>query len=584
MSEGKKINRWAKAAVCVISGMLLSLAYPNLDVAVDFGFIAWLMVVPLMIVLWNLRGARLKRRGFALGYLFGLGFFLINVRWLCEVSWLGVVVLGFYLALYPALWSMCVAACMNPWARKREQLAGTWASSSRSLAYAMAHACTWAGLEWLRGWALTGFGWNGLGVAMHNQAVMAQFADVFGVAGLSGLMVFVQSIVLQVSVRMVQEAKLGKKRAHLDFGLCGLLLTGVFSYGVWRLADAGKRETFPLDVCLVQLNVPQEAARQLWTAEEIHVAYEEEVEKAMERVAEMNQAALEKSADSGVEADVFYPDWLVLPEVALNDRLLSTADGVHGLGFESEATIAAFREAGKFDILLGLGELEAELLGDQMIMVEDPDSWNSMAIIPKEGPLQTYQKKHLVMFGEYIPLVNELPLLKRIYEQQAGTSFDGAFAAGTAIDPLPMTVNGHDFSIIPSICFEDTVPREARSFLRNEAQVIVNITNDGWFGESCGAAQHFANAKFRCIELRRPMVRCANTGVSAVVRINGHAQMLVDDEGSHFTRGALLATIPIPKQSVWSPYQYWGDIPVYTAATLSLLLMVIRKKLLKQDE
>jgi apolipoprotein N-acyltransferase len=77
------------------------------------------------------------------------------------------------------------------------------------------------------------------------------------------------------------------------------------------------------------------------------------------------------------------------------------------------------------------------------------------------------------------------------------------------------------------------------------------------------------------------MVRCANTGVSAVVRINGHAQTLVDDKGSNFTRGALLTTLPVPKQAVWSPYQYWGDIPVVIAAILSLLLMVIRKKMRK---
>ena len=69
------MNRWGKAAVCVISGALLSLAYPNLDIAVDFGFIAWLMIVPLMIVLWNLRGSRLKRRGFDWDTCLGWDFF-----------------------------------------------------------------------------------------------------------------------------------------------------------------------------------------------------------------------------------------------------------------------------------------------------------------------------------------------------------------------------------------------------------------------------------------------------------------------------------------------------------------------------
>jgi apolipoprotein N-acyltransferase len=105
--------------------------------------------------------------------------------------------------------------------------------------------------------------------------------------------------------------------------------------------------------------------------------------------------------------------------------------------------------------------------------------------------------------------------------------------------------------------------------------VIVNVTNDGWFAQSTAAAQHFANAKFRAIELRRPMVRCANTGVSAVISPTGYAQTLTNEQGSHFTRGFLLATAQVPLQPTTTLYQRWGDWPVLLGAVLSWIVCVL---------
>lgn len=560
----------------LLGGIVLSLAYPG----INWGIAAWLALIPLMLTLWAPSQKHRKRDGFLRGYLFGIGFFVLNLQWLSTVSWLGVIVLAVYLALYPAIWSLCVVVWMNPW--QRPYAASMWVNAGRCLGYASAHASLWAGLECLRGWLLTGFSWNGLGVAMHDQSVMSQCADLFGVAGISWLMVFVQSVFLQVARRMFHETKAGKKRAHPDFGIAALLVAFAFTYGVWRLASTAKVDSVPLRVCLLQLNVPQEAARQLWTAEEIHAAYEEELEHAMEEVAERNQNALAKSAEAGTEADLFYPDWVVLPEVALNGRLMSTAQGDFAMWRENEETLGAFRKQGNFTILLGMAELEGQLQGEMISMADDPDAWNSLALLPADEPMQRYQKKHLVMFGEYIPLVNSLPWLKSIYEQQAGASFDGAFTAGTSTEPMRTVVRGMPCSIIPSICFEDTVASETLSFVRPESQVIVNVTNDGWFAQSSAAAQHFANAKFRSIELRRPMVRCANTGVSAVVGINGHSQRLIDAQGSHFTRGFLLATVQVPKQGQFTCYQWWGDGPIYGAAILSLVVMFLRNKRAQQ--
>ena len=108
---------------------------------------------------------------------------------------------------------------------------------------------------------------------------------------------------------------------------------------------------------------------------------------------------------------------------------------------------------------------------------------------------------------------------------------------------------------------------------------MVNVTNDGWFRTSAAAAQHFANARFRAIELRRPVIRCANTGVTAVVAANGSTahpdtgkpQVLTDAGGSHFTRGWMLGEVDIPLHPTSTLYARAGDWPVITAGLLALL-------------
>jgi apolipoprotein N-acyltransferase len=112
--------------------------------------------------------------------------------------------------------------------------------------------------------------------------------------------------------------------------------------------------------------------------------------------------------------------------------------------------------------------------------------------------------------------------------------------------------------------------------------VIINVTNDGWFNESPAAAQHFANARFRTIELRRPMLRCANSGVSAAVDSTGSTanprtgvpQVLVNAQGSHFTRGSLLTELKIPLHPSFSLYERIGDLGILSMAALGLFFSV----------
>jgi apolipoprotein N-acyltransferase len=182
--------------------------------------------------------------------------------------------------------------------------------------------------------------------------------------------------------------------------------------------------------------------------------------------------------------------------------------------------------------------------------------------------------------------VDSLPFLKKIYEQQSGMEFGGSFTPGDSLDPLPILAGNTPIGAIPTVCFEDSVARLTRKFTRPGPQVIINVTNDGWFKQSPAAAQHFANARFRAIELRRPMLRSANTGVSAAVDSTGSTahpdsgvrQVLVDANGSHFTRGSLLAELKIPLRPSFSLYEKIGDLGILSTVAIALVLAYFKRE------
>lgn len=587
-------------------GRLLAAVVTGVGVGVllppyDLGGLVWVVVIPLLVALWSLEEKRAGWKGFGLGWLAGMLGFLINLHWLGEVSHLGWVLLSAYLALFSGLWGALLANWANPWRvvevpkdetgvarkiREKTQAAGEgkgahWRQSGRSLKYGFVAAACWCGFEWLRGWLFTGFGWNGLGVAFHQTPVMAQSADLLGICGLAFVPVFLQAVIVQTGRRLWCETRAGKRRPHVDFGVAVLLVALSFCYGVWRIYSVGKGESIPLKVLLVQLDIPQDATKRLWSPYEVHVGYEEETLAALEAIEDEDTVSIMAAAENGGEVSLRTPDWIMWPESSLNGRILRSEDGGWGMYDENMQTLSLIRDAGEFAMILGLNEIEAEFLGPNLVMMENARVWNSLVVLTPEFELSTARKQHLVIFGEYIPLVEELPFLKKIYEQQAGVEFGRAFSKGESLDPMPVNVRGQEIGLIPSVCFEDTVPRLMRRFVRHgETQLIVNVTNDGWFKDSPAAAQHFANARFRAIELRRPMIRCANTGVSAAVNslgstahpVNGERQELRDEKGNHLTRGWLLAELEIPKVPIMSLYATIGDSGVIVLGVCGLLM------------
>jgi len=563
-------------------------------------------MLPLLPAIWR---GRKKRYGFGIAYLAGLTFWLINLKWLWTVSGIAAVALASFLALYFGIWGALAVSVGNPWRKRKggkpkksprrnaiqqaidqklsaksgpsaqsppHWLGDAFGQSANSLKFALINAAAWVGLEWLRGWLFTGFGWNGLGVSFHDTPVLAQAADLIGVTGLAFTPVFLSAVIIQTGRRLFTEAHTGKFRPRLDFAVAALLLVCQFSYGVWRLRDIQSWDTQRVRVLLVQENIPQTIKWDPRAGAGIIQGYADSTIEAVNNLEHEAEQAIQKHPETPYEFKT--PDLVIWPESAMPDPLLF-ADNLKGYlvyGGVRSMLNEEVRPLGNFTLIAGMNEVEADYdpTNQRAVPIKGGRSYNSIAAVSGRGQLehsiQTYRKHHLVIFGEYIPFVNDLPWLKKLFEYSSGESFGGNFQSGKSTDPLSISVGENEVQLIPSVCFEDTVGRLTRKFVRpSTPQLIVNVTNDGWFKESEAAAQHWSNAKFRAIELRRPMIRCANTGVSGIISITGSVQdakdpskkrqVIEDTNGNHFTRSTLYGHAYAPTNGPLTLYAIASD-------------------------
>lgn len=590
MSDHKKKAVWPWLAA-PLSGLLLSLCFPGANLS---GFV-WVWMLPLLPAIWK---GQKKRYGFVVAYLAGLVFWLVNIKWLWTVSGLGAMALASFLALYFGVWGAIAVSIGNPWKKRKAKaektkisgsgiqqaidkkqanlktsglLGGALGASLVSLKFAAINAAAWVGLEWLRGYLFTGFGWNGLGVAFHETPVLAQGAELVGVAGLAFTPVFFSAVLIQTGRRLMIEAREGKLKPRLDFGVAALLLASQFCYGVWRLKDVRHWEMERVRILLVQENISQDIKWDPREGASIIQGYADATIEAVDTLEREAEQALLENTDVAYELKT--PDLVIWPESSMPDPLLF-ADNMDGyLIYDGVRHMLCeeVRPLGNFTLIAGMNESFSKFDGQRATPMVEGGMYNSVVAVMPDDPIetniQTYRKMHLVIFGEYIPFVDQFPVLKKLFEFSAGAPFSGDFHAGTSTDPMVVPLSGSEIQLIPSVCFEDTVGRLTRKFVRPAPQLIVNITNDGWFKESEAAAQHMANARFRAIELRRPMVRSANTGVSGIIsvtgslndQVTGERHVIEDSEGSHFTRASHYGHAYAPKHGPVTLYAYAGD-------------------------
>ncbi len=435
-----------------------------------------------------------------LGYLAGIVFFTGTFSWLgalgdlYQSSFLHGLsfLLSIYLAVHFAFWSWFIGLI-----RPR-----TFTASWRNLLMAWVAASAWVTHEWVRGWLFSGFGWNGLGVALHAQFPMIQAAEFTGIVGISFTVAFVNIIAVTTPIRLFVEARTHRMRPHFDLTLTMIGIVALVAFGLHRIQAPSVSKS--IRIAAVQANVPQ--------LEKFDPQFTSQV---FDKFRRLSKVAVGTNSP---------PALLIWPESSMPDP-------VRDQNGTSYRFVNDFAASTKTDLMLGSLDFEG------------PRDYNAALLVTDSGAqMQVYRKIHLVPFGEYVPLRHSFPLFAAI----AGTWVPGDFTPGTEYTVFRLT--DPDFRVAPLICFEDTVGDLVRRFVLSGANLFVDITNDGWFLRSSGSHQHLANAIFRCVENRRPMVRAANTGVTCFVNEFGRVtDILRDDTGNTFNEGVLNGVINVPQ-------------------------------------
>ena len=474
---------WERRIIAFMAGAVGVLAMPPIGLLPS-------LFISMSIALWLIDGsigtknnAWLKKimSAASAGWWFGFGYFICGLWWLGaaflaegeEFIWampLGVIGLPAALAVFHAL-GFGIARII-------------WSTGSGRI-FALA-----AGLgftEWLRGHILTGFPWNTFGQAFGEYVVTAQFASLIGVEGLSVLAILIFATPALIATSITQKTKY----QPIFWASCGLLI--IIIYGGLRLGLNGGLNP--------QLNK------------------ENIIENVKLRVVQPNISMFDKhNAKNG---DKLLESYLKLSDKATSAATSSIADVTHVIWPESP-----------FPFLLAqtphaLNQISAKLQGKVTLITgairvdlasgtKPQKFFNSIQVVAKDGVISdAYDKVHLVPFGEYLPspfqvIVNKLGLRQFVH-------VPGGFEAGSLLrsiqaDGMP--------PILPMICYEAIFPREfSRDLLLGRAspKLIVNVTNDAWFGNSFGPYQHFSMSRIRAIEQGLPLIRSANTGISAVI-------------------------------------------------------------------
>ena len=546
MSETSRIRSWVKLwpwLAAVATGVLTTLCFAPFEQT----WLCWIALTPLLAAVW-FSGEQSKRRWLRdlfLGYVAGVVFFWGVFSWLHTVTVPGLILVGLYMGVYFAIWSWLAgllrprkpspgpAPRRNAWPTTQPnelppEARSPWLNSFRNLWLALILAAAWTGLEWVRSWMFSGWGWNGLGVPLHGVLPIIQIAEITGVAGLSFLVAFANVIGVATVRRFTIESKVQIRRPHYDFTLTLAAIVGICGYGIRLLQMPA--ETVPLRVAAVQANVPRE--------EKFSRQFQE---KTFEQFTRLTRFALATQPP---------PQLIIWPESSTPAPVLVDQENYQ---FVTELSASI-----KTDLLLGT------------IDVDQRGDYNAALLVSNEGEnIQVYRKLHLVPFGEYVPGRQTVPFIARIVGDQVPADFT------RGKEPVVFRLTTDHLTVAPLICFEDTLGELTRQFVLRGANLLANVTNDGWFLRSAGSQQHLENAIFRCVETRRPMVRAANTGVTCFVNRFGRvSQTLFDSKGSQFTEGVLTGTLEIPTNGELTFYVRHGELFAKICGGVALLFLL----------
>ncbi len=505
-----------KVMLCLLSGLLLTAGFPLTGVS----YAAWVAVVFLLFAIRDLSALN----GFYLGLLTGFVHFVTLLYWLAgtmhtygflplSLSVLFLLLLAVYLSSYIGGFAAAMAGCCE----------------SPAAALVMAPVL-WVGAEYLRSFLFSGFPWGLIGYSQYKHLHLIQISDIFGIHGISFLVVFANSVVFFGLARGFRYRWRGKRIGNALVGVSIPVLAAVIIltliYGKGRLTSVDRMiETADaVKVAVVQGNIPQP---EKWD--------EQFQEDTVEKYLSMSRKAAHAGPDLVVWPETAAPFYFEYDE-AMTERVLKAVDGM-----ESAFLIGAPAVA---------------------LQAEEVFYYNSAYLAGPDGNiLGRYDKVHLVPFGEYVPLKKWLPFIHKMVVQV------GEFQTG---EP-GTTLKWERADMGVAICYEIIFPRLCAAMVYNHAGLLVNITNDAWFGNTSAPYQHFSMAVFRAVENRRSLVRAANTGISGFIDPAGR---ILEATGL-FKAAALTRGLPVIRDMT-SFYTRHPDLLALFCFVASLLFIMIK--------
>ncbi len=552
------------------SGLLLMLAFPK----PGWGLLAHVALVPAVVV--AVRSANAKRLVWT-SYLVWLAWWLIGLRWLVPVTGGGYAALSAYLALYGST----------------SLLAVRWLDRGYpKLSYTATLPAVWVSLELIRSFfPAGGFSWFLLGhsqapyLESHSPGWLIQVADVLGEHGVSLIVAMTNGLLADLLCRpWVRHTPSGRNRANPSLRYAaaawGAVMIAALGYGAYRVDQTDRQLGSPqLEVVVIQTNVPQDNKNN---------------PKPQQVVADW-MAMMQLTRDAAQQhpnAQLFvWPETMV--PAGLNPNAIARYK-----------SIGSGREVFHHQIQSLAKTLQAHLLvGANAYLdwktVASPDGashfdvpgrrFNSVFHYRPDGAQapRWYDKIHRVPFGEYLPWVENNPWLKQQFIRHLSPyEVDYTIYPGKqwTVFEIPVSGQGTDETDHPSvaariatpICFEDAVARVTRAMVygpdgRKRADLLVNLTNDGWYAGTHQGPQHLQIAVLRCIENRVPMARSVNTGVSGFIDAAGRVGPLVRVDGRHQAVQGFASTLMRvdPRRTLFSR---WGHWPVGMMAGVTLAL------------
>jgi apolipoprotein N-acyltransferase len=479
--------------LAVLSGLLLFLSFPKYG----NGVMAWVALIPLFFALKDAAPREAVRSGFIAGLVAYVGILYWIAYVVVHYGYLPIYVGAaamLLLAAYLGLYTACFAF-------------GVVFLREKGVRIFWSAPLLWTVLEFLRSHLLTGFPWSNLAYSQYLYPSVIQISDVTGIYGISFAIVMVNALLYDL-----WSSKLRDRSLWLDAVVAGLVILVMVGYGTYRIEkiEALLKEAPQKEVALIQGNIEQDVK---W--DPLYQSQTLEIYRSLSW-----QAA---PSDGGL---------IVWPETA-TPFYFQQSDA------KQDAVVDVARTSGAA-LLFGSPSYEKEN--------GQPSFMNSAYLLKPDGTVSgRYDKVHLVPYGEYVPMRKFFPFIGKLV---AGI---GDFKPGEGYHPLAL--DGTRLGVL--ICYEGIFPEAARDYKRAKAQILVNITNDAWFGDTSAPHQHLSMTVFRAIESRLYLVRAANTGISAIIDPKGE----ILSRTGLFERTALKGTVKIIDEE--THYGAYGDAFVY---------------------